>query len=198
MSDPKIEESTPNARLLVIIASTRPGRRGLPIGQWIVEAARDHGAFDIQLADLAEINLPFMDEPNHPSLGKYTHQHTWEWSAMVDGADAIVIVTPEYNYGFNAPLKNALDYLHREWQYKPVGLVSYGGVSSGLRSAQMLKQVLTTLNMMPLNEAAPISLQAATFDDDDHFQPTEQHQKAAVGMFDALLRWNGALKQLRS
>ena len=90
-----------------------------------------HGGFEIDFADLAEVNLPFMDEPNHPRFHRYTHQHTLDWSARVEAADAFVFVMPEYNYGFTAPLKNAIDYLHAEWAYKPVGLVSYGGVAAG-------------------------------------------------------------------
>lgn len=117
-------------RLGVILASTRPGRVGLPVAQWVQARAALHGGFDVQLLDLAEINLPFMDEPNHPRLGRYEHQHTKRWSATVDAMDAFAVVMPEYNYGFSAPLKNAIDFLHSEWHYKPVGLVSYGGVSA--------------------------------------------------------------------
>src|SRR5690242_5860222 len=84
-------------RLLIIIASTRPGRVGLPVGQWFSERAREHGGFEVSVADLAELALPFMDEPNHPRLRLYTHQHTKEWSALVDAADAFVFVSPEYN-----------------------------------------------------------------------------------------------------
>src|SRR5580700_4228824 len=144
--------------LHVLIASTRPGRVGLPVGRWFAQAARDHGAFEVAVVDLAEIGLPFVDEPNHPRLRQYTQQHTREWSAKVSEADAFAFVMPEYNYGFNAPLKNALDYLHHEWSYKPVGLVSYGGVSAGTRAAQMIKQVVTTLKMFPLFEAVSIPL----------------------------------------
>lgn len=103
------ESSLP--RLAIIIASTRPGRAGLPIGQWIYERAVAHGGFDVELIDLAAINLPFMDEPQHPRLRQYVHQHTKDWSAMIDAADAFLFVTPEYNYGLTAPLKNAIDYL---------------------------------------------------------------------------------------
>ena len=85
-----------------------------------------------------------MDEPKHPRLREYEHQHTKDWSARVEAADAFVFVHPEYNYGITAPLKNALDYLSQEWNYKPLGLVSYGGVSAGTRAAQMIKQVATT------------------------------------------------------
>lgn len=97
-----------------------------------------------------------MDEPNHPKLKKYTHKHTLEWSSKIDEADTFIIVLGEYNYGFPAPIKNAIDYLFNEWQHKSVGLVSYGGVPGGLRSSQMLKQVLTAVNMMPLTQQVNI------------------------------------------
>src|ERR1700722_9571515 len=117
-------------RLQIIIASTRPGRVGLPVGLWFEGRALAHQAFDVEVADLAELALPFMDEPNHPRLREYTHEHTKDWSAKVDAADAFVLVMPEYNYGFKAPGKTAIAFLHYEWRHKPVGFVSYGGVSA--------------------------------------------------------------------
>src|SRR5690349_14968129 len=108
---PVLEETKP--KLHIIVASTRPGRLGLPIGQWVYERVLAQGDFVPELLDLAEVGLPFMDEPNHPRFGKYVHQHTKDWSAKIDAADAFIFVTPEYNHGMSAPLKNALDYLHR-------------------------------------------------------------------------------------
>src|SRR5262245_56507427 len=160
------------AKLQIIIASTRPGRVGLPVGQWTEAQARAHGGFaEVEVVDLAEENLPFMDEPNHPRLGKYTQQHTRDWSAKVASADAFVFVHPEYNYGMNAPLKNAIDYLHKEWYYKPVGLVGYGGVAAGARAAQMIKQVVTTLRMTPIFDAVAIPFVSQFIDEEDNFVP---------------------------
>ena len=104
-------------RLLVVIASTRPGRAGRAIGDWFAEAARAHNGFEVDVADLAELDLPFHDEPAHPRLGQYEHDHTRRWSEQVAAADAVVFVMPEYNYSFSAPLKNAFDYLHNEWKF---------------------------------------------------------------------------------
>ena len=116
--------------LKVIIASTRPGRLGEPIGTWVAAAAAEAGAFDrVEILDLAEIDLPLMNEPHHPRLRTYVHDHTKRWSQAVDEADAFLIVAPEYNYAITAPMKNALDYLSAEWAFKPVGLVTYGGAS---------------------------------------------------------------------
>jgi NAD(P)H-dependent FMN reductase len=186
------------AKLEIIVASTRPGRVGLPIGQWIETEAVAHGGFaDVELVDLAEVNLPFMDEPNHPRLGQYTHQHTRDWSAKITEADAFVFVTPEYNYGYNAPLKNAIDYLHNEWHYKPVGLVSYGGAAAGARAAQMIKQVVTTLRMTPIFEAVSIPFVSQFIDEEGGLVPNDVMIASAKAMFDELTRVNEALRPLR-
>jgi NAD(P)H-dependent FMN reductase len=184
-------------RLLIIIASTRPGRVGLPVGQWVTEQARKHGGFEVDVADLAEIDLPLMDEPNHPRLRQYTREHTKAWSRRVDAADAFVFVMPEYNHGYTAPLKNAIDYLVQEWQYKPVGLVSYGGISGGLRAVQSLKPILSGLKMVPLPEAVPIPWVSSQIDDEGRFDAIEQNDEAARSMFDELGRWVTALRPLR-
>jgi NAD(P)H-dependent FMN reductase len=131
--------------LRVIIGSTRPGRIGPSVAEWIIERAREHGGFDVEVTDLAELNLPMYDEPNHPRLKKYVHQHTKDWSALVEGSDAFIFVVPEYNYGFNAATKNAIDYVFNEWAHKAAGIVSYGGVAAGTRATQMLKQVFSAL-----------------------------------------------------
>jgi NAD(P)H-dependent FMN reductase len=184
-------------KLLILIASTRPGRIGLPLGRWVDGHARAHGAFDVELVDLLELDLPFMDEPNHPRLGQYTHQHTKDWSARVRSADAFVFVMPEYNYGFTAPLKNAIDFLHTEWQYKPVGFVSYGGVAAGTRAVQLLKPVVTTLKMTPLFEAVAIPFVGQFIDDEGEFAANELIDEAANAMFSELLRVSEALAVLR-
>jgi NAD(P)H-dependent FMN reductase len=185
-------------RLQIIVASTRPGRIGLPVAEWFRDRAVKHGGFEIEFVDLAEIKLPFMDEPNHPRLRRYTHQHTKDWSASVDRADAFVFVMPEYNYGFTAPLKNAIDYLHHEWHYKPVGLVSYGGVSAGTRAAQMIKQVVTTLKMVPVFEAVSIPFVAQFLDDEGQLRANEVMDAAATTMLDELLRWAATLAPMRA
>ena len=104
---------------------------------------------------------------------------------------------PEYNYGFNAPLKNAIDYLHYEWQYKPVGFVSYGGVSAGTRAVQMIKQVVTTLKMVPVAEAVSIPFVSQFIDEDGRVQANEVMETAADAMLGELSRLTEALQPLR-
>lgn len=186
------------SKLEIVVASTRPGRIGPSVARWIESEAVTHGAFtDVEVVDLADVNLPFMNEPHHPRLGRYTHQHTRDWSAKVAEADAFVFVMPEYNYGYNAELKNAIDYLHSEWQYKPVGMVSYGGVSAGTRAAQMIKQVVTTLKMTPVFEAVSIPFVQQFLDDDKQLVPNDVMTSSAKAMLDELVRFADALRPLR-
>src|SRR5258707_13612660 len=141
-----------NTKLMVITATPRPGRLGLPIANWAISEIGKHGGFEVDVADLALMDLPMLDEPHHPIHRNYTKPHTIAWSKRVDAADAILIVTPEYNYGMPGSLKNAFDFLSHEWNYKPVAFVSYGGMSGGMRSVQMAKGAVTTRTMMPLPE----------------------------------------------
>src|SRR3954451_22447026 len=143
-------------RLAVVIGSTPPGRAGLPIAPWVADLAPRHGGFDLEVVDLAEVALPLFDEPHHPRLRQYTKPHTKAWSAIIDRADAVVFVTPEDNYGYPAPLKNAIDYLHEEWRDKPVGFVSYGGVAAGTRAVQQLKPVVAAVGLVAALNAVHI------------------------------------------
>jgi NAD(P)H-dependent FMN reductase len=155
------QKSASPLTVMVIVASTRPGRLGPAVAAWFLAAARpviETSRASVDVADLAEIALPFLDEPEHPSTGLYRHEHTRTWSRRVDAADAFVIVTPEYNYAMPPTLLNALDFLAREWAWKPVGFVSYGNTSAGTRSVQMAKQVVTTLRMMPIGATVAIRL----------------------------------------
>jgi NAD(P)H-dependent FMN reductase len=184
--------------LQVVVGSTRPGRRGIAVATWIAEFARQHTGFDVEILDLAAFDLPVFDEPNHPRLQKYTHQHTVDWSAAVSRADAFVFVTPEYNHSFPGSLKNALDYLSIEWADKAAGIVSYGGVSAGLRAATALKPVLAALRMVPVVEAVSIPFFAQFLADDDEFTANAELEAGAKSMLDELLRLTGALTQLRA
>lgn len=131
---------------MIVVGSVRPGRIGLPIARWVESVAAE--GWQIDFVDLAELALPFMDEPNHPSKREYSKQHTLDWSTRVDAADAFVLVTPEYNHSFSPALKNALDYLNQEWWRKPVGFVSYGGVSGGTRGVALLEPTTNGLGMV--------------------------------------------------
>src|SRR5215210_7910577 len=161
----------------IITSTTREGRKGIAVAAWITELVKQTNRYNVELLDLAEINLPFMDEPAHPRLQQYKYEHTKKWSETIGAADAFIIVLAEYNFGFPAPIKNAIDYLFNEWKYKPVAFVSYGGVSGGLRSTQMLKQVVTALNMMPVVDQVNIPFFAKFIDEQDVFKADEVTRK---------------------
>jgi NAD(P)H-dependent FMN reductase len=181
---------------LIVIASTRPGRVGLPVGKWFYERAVAHAGFRVELADLAELDLPFLDERHHPRLRKYEQQHTLEWSKTVSSADAFVLVMPEYNHGYTAPLKNAIDFLHEEWHHKPIGFVSYGGVAAGARAVQALKPVVTVLAMAPTVVAVNIPF-VRQFVEDERFAPSDGMEQSATRMLNELAQLESALRPLR-
>jgi NAD(P)H-dependent FMN reductase len=183
-------------RLSVILGSTRPGRAGEPVATWFVDRVKAHGAFDVELVDLAELDLPLLDEPKHPRFHDYRHAHTKRWSQQVMSADAFVLVTSEYNFGYPAPLKNALDFVSKEWAYAPVGFVSYGGVAAGTRAVQQLKQVVGAMKMYPLFEAVSIPFIGKLVHDGVFDAPPESAQ-AASAMLDELVRVEEALRPLR-
>ncbi|TIS60357.1 MAG: NAD(P)H-dependent oxidoreductase [Mesorhizobium sp.] len=185
-------------QLNIIIGSTRPGRAGPVFANWLEGFARQHGKFEPVLTDIATFGLPLLDEPHHPRLAKYEKDHTKAWSGAIDAADAFVFVAPEYNY-FPAPaIVNAVDYLLREWRYKPAAILSYGGVSGGLRAAQAVKQLLTAVGVMPIPEGVALPLYQKLLDEDGAFQPSEQVLGGAKAMLDELLRWSEALKPMRA
>ncbi|MDG4798207.1 GNAT family N-acetyltransferase [Micromonospora sp. WMMD1082] len=196
-------------RLLVIVASTRPGRLGPAIADWFVRTATPDAdrpdadrpgatpdGITVDVADLADIGLPLLDEPEHPASGSYLHEHTRRWSRRVAAADAFVVVTPEYNFGMPAVLKNALDFLYHEWAWKPVAFVSYGNTSAGTRSVQMAKQVVTTLKMMPIG--ATVALRIAESTRDGRVVASAALDRAARGVLVELSRVACALRPLRT
>ncbi len=184
-------------KLKVIIGSTRPSRKGPIVADWFLKIAKQHSDFEVELLDLKEINLPFLDELEHPRAQKYANAHTKKWSTTIDSADAFVIVTPEYNFGYPAPLKNALDYLSVEWADKPMSFVSYGGVSAGTRAVQELKSLVTTLGMMPLPQAVNIPFFTKFINKNNVFEANEPLNKSANVMLNKLQAWAKALKGMR-
>ena len=182
--------------LLVVTTSTRPVRIGPVITDWFASFAREHGGFDVDVADLGELNLPMMDEPQHPRLGQYEREHTKRWSAQVKAADAIVFVTPEYNGTFTAALKNAIDYLSAEWAYKPVSFVSYGGLSGGLRAVLSFKPIASAMGMYAIPQSVALPMPWAMIQD-SVLHPNDIALEAATTTLDELLKIGTALAPLR-
>ncbi|AYD01890.1 NAD(P)H-dependent oxidoreductase [Neorhizobium sp. NCHU2750] len=181
-------------KLNVIIGSTRPGRAGPSIGKWVAEHAKKHGKFDVELVDLADFNLPLLDEPNHPRMQKYEHEHTKRWAESVASADAYIFVTPEYDYFPSAAVINALQTLAVEWSFKAAGIVSYAYVSGGLRAAQELRLLMSNLNMMPIPATVPIPFFPNFIDENKVFNPTDPMNDGLTASLDQLHTWASALK----
>lgn len=186
-----------SVKLHIIICSTRPGRVGPAVARWFQEFVKQHGRFDARLVDLADFKLPVYDEPLHPARQEYKHAHTRAWSESVASADAYVFVMPEYNYNPTPALINALDFVYKEWNYKPCGLVSYGGASGGLRAQQAIKPLITTLKMMPMMEGVMVPMVAEKIDDDGNFQSNELIDKSGHSLLKELHYWAEGLKAMR-
>lgn len=182
-------------KLHIIMTSTRDGRQGMPVAEWFHSEATKHGQFELTFVDLKSVALPMFDEPNHPAQRKYEHDHTKKWSELVASADAFVFVVPEYNHMLPPAMLNAIDYLVAEWAYKPVGFVSYGGVSAGTRSVESALPLLSGLKMVALPEAVSIPFFSKLIVD-GKFDGSLQ-EKSATKMLNELVRWANALKVLR-
>jgi NAD(P)H-dependent FMN reductase len=184
-------------KLNIIIGSTRPGRVGPAVARWVHEVAHQTSRFDVELVDLADFELPLLDEGNHPAMGRYEHEHTKRWSQSVAAADAFLFVTPEYDYFAPAALVNAIQFLFHEWTYKPAAIVSYGGVSGGLRSAQVLRSLLGNLNAVAINQPVPISFVRQLVGEDGVFRPELIIKEGTETLLMELQKWAVALKPMR-
>ena len=185
-------------KLLVVVASTRPTRTGPAVADWFLAQVPADPDLEVDVADLAEIALPFLDEPVDAHSGSYVHAHTLAWSARVDAADAVVLVMPEYNRGYTAPLKNALDYLADEWRDKPVGFVSYGMSSGGMRAVEAITPVVVALGMVPVASAVTVHLRQRLGDDgrlhdDGTLAAAARRMLGEIRRLTALLRPVGAV-----
>lgn len=185
-------------KLQVIVASTRPGRIGLDVAQWFAQEAQKYAGFEVEVVDLQTMNLPLFNEAAHPRTGEYVHEATKAWSAKIAEGDAFVFVTPEYNFMPPPSLVNALDYLFSEWNYKPCAFVSYGGQTAGVRAVQVLKQMVTTLKMMPMLEGVALPMAWELLDGAGGLKVGTEMGGAAQATLAELDKWATALQSLRS
>jgi NAD(P)H-dependent FMN reductase len=144
-------------KVQIIIGSTRPGRVGPQIASWMVDNLPKQDNTTYEIVDIADWNLPLFDEPVHPSMNQYAHDYTKAWSQKIKEADAYIFLTPEYNAGYPAALKNAIDYLYHEWTDKPVMIVSYG-VGGGPTASAQLRQVAERLKMHPVDTSPAFTI----------------------------------------
>jgi NAD(P)H-dependent FMN reductase len=180
----------------IILGSTRPGRNGEAVAKWVYDIARRRTDATFELIDLRNVNLPLLDEPLPPSLGQYSQPHTKAWAAKIAPFDAFVFVTPEYNHGIPAALKNAIDFLFREWNNKAAGFVSYGGHANGARAVEQLRLVLAELQVATVRSQVLLSL-FSDFENFSVFTPDRRREAALTTMLDEVLAWGGALRTLR-
>ena len=180
----------------IILGSTRPGRNGEAVSHWMYEIAKKRSDSNFELVDIRDFNLPLLDEPIPPSMGQYTKDHTKIWSAKIDSFDAYVFVTAEYNHGIPGALKNAIDFLFKEWNNKVAGFVSYGG-AGGVRAVEQLRLVMAELKVATVRTQVQLSLHT-DFENFTKFKPAPFQEKAANTMLDEVIAWGGALKVLRT
>lgn len=184
-------------RLNVLIASTRPNRVGGQVAAWFARVARTRSDFDVRVVDLADLNLPMLDEPMPAAdAAPYRHEHTRRWSAITAAADAFAVVLPEYNRGYPASIKNALDFLYVEWRHKPIAFVSYGMTSGGMRAAAQLTEVVTGLGMVPVTAGVVVHLREV-IDANGRLVPSARMVQAASDTLAELWRLSQALRTIR-
>jgi len=182
-------------KIAIILGSTRPERNGEAVAHWVYRLAQNRTDATFALIDLAEVGLPLLDEPVPPSQGQYKHQHTRAWGQRIAGFDAFVLVTAEYNHGIPAALKNAIDFLYKEWHNKAAGFVGYGNLG-GARAVEQLRLVLAEVQVATVRTQVALSL-ATDFKDEHEFSPAEHQQKALDTMLDQLVAWGEAMRHLR-
>jgi len=169
----------------VILGSTRKGRAGERVSRWFMDQAQGRDDLRLELVDLRDWPLPFFDSPVPPAMGRYDDPAQQAWGAHVGRADAYVLVTPEYNHGYPAVLKNALDTVYAEWRGKPVGFVGYGSVGAGVRAVEQLRQVVIELSMLPLREQVGIPRVYAAFDEAGRLR-APHHDAEAKAVLDGI------------
>src|ERR1700722_15467913 len=203
-------------KIAVIVGSTRPGRVGESVAKWVYEVANKRSDAEFDLVDIKDFNLPLLDEPMPPSIGQYSQQHTKTWAVKIDSFDGYVFVTPEYNHGISGALKNAIDFVFREWNNKAAGFVGYGG-AGGVRAvehlrlgiaggaggaarggpaAEPLRRVMAEVQVGTVRNQVALSL-ISDFENYTKFKPAAHHEKSVNQLLDQLIAWSGALRTLR-
>jgi NAD(P)H-dependent FMN reductase len=182
-------------KVAIVIGSTRPGRKAEAVARWVHEIAKKRADAEFELVDIQTFNLPLLDEPVPPSMRQYTKEHTKVWSAKIDSFDAYIFVTPEYNHGTSGALKNAIDYLYREWNNKAAGFVGYGS-AGGTRAVEQLRLVMGELQVADVRAQVALSL-FTDFENYSAFKPGPNHEKNVTAMLDQVIAWGGALQPLR-
>jgi NAD(P)H-dependent FMN reductase len=179
----------------IILGSTRPGRVNPQVAEWVLEHAKSRQDASFELVDIADFHLPLLDEPVPPSLNQYTKEHTKSWAAKIGSYDAFVFVAAEYNHGPTGALKNAIDFIYKEWNNKAAGFVSYGS-AGGARAVEVLRLVLAECQVATVRAQVMFSL-SNDFENYRVLRPKPSHEQQLKTMLDQLVAWGGALQPLR-
>jgi len=182
-------------KIAIILGSTRPGRNGKAVADWVLAQAQNRTGATYELVDLLDYPLPHLDESIPPSVGQYAGEHTKAWAEKIAEYDGFVFVTPEYNHSTSGVLKNAIDYLYAEWNNKAAGFVSYGSLG-GARAIEHLRGISAELQIATVRQQLSFSM-FTDFENFSEFRPGPQHEAAATVLFDQLESWTGALKRIR-
>lgn len=183
-------------KVAIITGSTRPGRKSEAIARWVYDIAAKRTDASFEIVDIAAFDLPLLDEAVPPMMNQYSRPHTKAWAAKIAPFDAFVFVTPEYNHSTSGALKNAIDFLYREWNDKAAGFVGYGG-AGGTRAVEHLRQIMGEIKVADVRAQVALSL----FTDFENFSTLKPvpHQEAHVtAMLDDLVAWGQALQTMRA
>ena len=180
----------------IIIGSTRPGRKGEAVARWVYDIAARRSDASFEVVDIAAFALPLLDEPLPPIMNQYSKPHTRAWAAKIASFDAFVFVTPEYNHSTSGALKNAIDFLFREWNDKAAGFVGYGG-AGGTRAVEHLRLVMGEIKVADVRAQVALSMYA-DFENFSTFTPRPQQEAAVNAMLDDLVAWGQALQTMRT
>jgi NAD(P)H-dependent FMN reductase len=182
-------------KVAIVVGSTRPGRKAEAVARWVHGIATKRSDAEFELVDIKDFDLPLLDEAMPPAMGQYDQPHTKAWAAKVAAFDSYVFVTPEYNHGPSGALKNAIDYLYREWNNKAAGFVGYGS-AGGVRAVEQLRLVMGELQVADVRAQVALSL-FTDFENFTTFKPAPMHEKSVNTMLDQVIAWGDALKTLR-
>ena len=186
----------PPLRIGIIVGSTRPGRKAADVARWVDGIAKPRPDASFEIVDLQDYPLPLLDDPVPPSVGRPHPPHAGKWAEKVASLDAFVFVTPEYNHSVPGALKNAIDYLYREWNNKAAGFVSYGS-AGGVRAVENLRLIMAEVQVATVRAQAFLSL-SSDFENFTTFRPSAGKEQAVTTMLDQLVAWGRALRTVRS
>ncbi|MDB5182186.1 MAG: NADPH-dependent reductase [Candidatus Saccharibacteria bacterium] len=185
------------ALVKIILGSTRPNRFGAQPAEWVMEQTKHVSGHQFELIDLEKVNLPLLDEPTPPMMRQYSKDHTKVWSQMIDEADGFIFITAEYNHSVPAALKNAIDFLFHEWNYKPASFVSYGSLAGGARAVEHLRGICGEVKIYDLREQMLMPDYYHKLDEQGLHKFEESHHKEIQNILEQTVFWADRMKAIR-